>query len=146
MVKRTVKKAPQTFMRDALRFLEERDIVLAHDKPRKKFSGSLKEYIDAYGTPDKDGNLVVEFPAPVTINGTTYTGLMQQKKTVPMVKEEAALGLVVDKGLMKEIPFEDIRVYQWDALYRLNAQDLISDAELDEVMEDAVTWALQVIK
>ena len=144
--RRVVRAGNSKFQQEALQYLELRDTVSEATRPRDKFKGSLKEYINERGVPDKDGNLVVEFPQPVKINGVTYTGLMQQKKKVPVVDEDAALELVRTKGLSAAIPYEEVRVYDWDALYRLNALKKITDEELDEVMDEDVTWALQVMK
>lgn len=132
-------------MQNALQYLEERDEVAEAKRPLDRHKAALKEYIDAHGKPDDEGNLVVSFKDPLRINGVTYTGLMQQKRAVPVVDEDAAMSLVEGKGLLAAIPAE--LVYDWeDGLYTLNQRKKITDEELDGVLGENVTWALQVIK
>lgn len=134
-------------MQTALQYLEERDSAAEVKRPLERDKAELKEFINEHGKEDEDGSLVVTFPHPVKINGVTYTGLKQEKRAVPVVDEEKAMELVEEKGLLGAIPQEVVVVYDWeDGLYVLNAKKKITDEELDEVLGESVTWALQVIK
>lgn len=143
----TPKGAVFEFDYAARQYLMLRDVVNANTKPRDKFKGSIKEFIEQNGKEDVDGNLVVELEDPVTIGGDTYTGLMLRKEAVPVYDEFAAMELVMDKDLLDQIPSETVTVYDWeDGLHVLNALKKITDDELDEVMGEDIRYSLQVVK
>lgn len=118
------------------------------DNIKKKRAGlrsDIYDYIKANGEPDEDGNLILKFDKPLTINGDDwYSGFMLQRRVSEYVDEDKVWKIVRDYDL--EGCVKTIEVLDLDAFYVANQQGLISDEEVDSVIEQEETWALVKMK
>ena len=146
---RTVTGSVPGWVRLAHQFLFARDEQAKAEKSRGKFSKQLKDFIAEEGEETADGHLEVLFPEPLTIGGVTYLGLRNQRTNPqPLLDTERAEALLEKLGLTDKVA-EEVTVVQWnwDELYVLNQQGLISDADLDSLFDEPEPrWSLTVIK
>jgi hypothetical protein len=105
----------------------------------------LKPYLKEHGTEDPEhGHMSVDFPEPVVIDGTKYTGLVLRKNVTKNLLVDDALDLLESKDLLNRVrklrPAE--YYYDWDELDVLVQEGQISEAEFDALTDEDVTWAL----
>lgn len=117
---------------------------------KNRESPVLKKWIAANGVEDEtSGHINWVFDEPLTIGGETIKGLRNEcKRGTPQLDEEAAQKLVTDKGLRERVVSEiTVEVWDYDELYTLNQQELITDDELDALYPPTdPTYSLVVIK
>lgn len=116
-------------------------------KNREKHRDFLKKYITENCDADEDGNLTYEFPAPMNIDDMWYRGLQNQRRVREWVDEEEAKKLVYLHNLqfrcLKKVTTWELDL---DELYAANQEGIISDDEIDSIIEMDETWALVKIK
>lgn len=105
----------------------------------------LKPWILENGELDEDGNYVWEFPAPINLGDKSYTGLMAQRRVSEFINEEKADALVTKYGL-EDRCLTLVTEIDFDALYAANQEGIISDEEIDDIIELNETYALVKIK
>ena len=132
-------------LRTAHQYLHYRDVE-AEAKKAKPNSEDIKKYIAENG--EENGNHIDWlFPSPVTIGSATYRGLRNQGKPDTFMDEDKARELVEAKNLRDKVVREvTTEVWDWDELYVLNQQGLISDDEIDSLMTTEIKYSLVVIK
>jgi hypothetical protein len=121
---------------------KERAVEVLGDKKRNL----LKEYVDEHGTPNgKDYDWY--FPEPITIGDFTYQGLRNQASEKHLFDDDRAQTLLAAKGLTDRVRREVTTVeWDYDELYSLNQEGLLTDDELDSLLEIEVSYSLVVIK
>jgi hypothetical protein len=150
-VGRVVRGSVSQILRTAHQYLFYRDqeaqakkLKAAAYDPRKQTA--LRDYVAANGEPNGDHRDWL-FPEPFTIGTQTYLGLRNQASPSTFMDEEKAQELVVAKGLrarvVKEVTTE---VWDYDELYVLNQQGVITDDEIDSLMVTDISHSLVVIK
>jgi hypothetical protein len=104
----------------------------------------LKENLRSLGEPDENGNFIWEFDHIPSGDGYC-TGLKLQRRVSEYLNEDKAGFLIGSKGLgsrcIRMEPVLDI-----NELYVCNQEGLITDEEMDELMEVDELWALVKIK
>lgn len=125
-------------------FLYYRDVEADAKNKKDKARSSLKNHVAENGDTDSDGHIRWLFE-PVTINGVTYNGLMNQRRVSTRIDEERAIALAKKAGVLEQITSYE-PVYDFDQLYVLNQEGRISDEELDSIVEVAESYALIPIK
>jgi|SRR6185437_5117238 len=115
-------------------------------KLREDYRNDLKEIIMSGDTDDK-GNYNYEFPEPLCIDNVWYTGLQMQRRVSEYVDEDTARELISRHGLgdrcIKVIQVEELDL---DELYAANQEGIISDDEIDSIIEADETYSLIRIK
>lgn len=116
-------------------------------KARDKFRDILKDYIASAGIEDENGNLCYVFDEPLYIEDDTYTGLQNQRRVSEYVNEDRAREVIERKGLESRclIPVTIMEI-DLDELYAANQEGLISDEEIDSVIDHEITYALVKMK
>jgi hypothetical protein len=142
-------------MRAAHQYLMYRDQEAAakklKDRANKAPGGGnlLKDYVAEHGEENSDGHLDFLFDEPLNIGGVRYRGLRNQKSQgAPLLDEDRAEVLLKNLNLRDRVAKEvTVVVWDWDELYVLNQQGLITDEQLDSLFDDPdPTWSLVVIK
>lgn len=115
-------------------------------KLREDYRNNLKEIIMSGDTDDK-GNYNYEFPDPLCIDDLWYTGLQMQRRVSEYVNEETARELIEKHGLDKRcIKVIEVTEIDLDELYAANQEGIISDDEIDSIIEADETYSLIRIK
>lgn len=92
---------------------------------------------------DEDGNYFYEFPDPIL----EYKGLKAQRRVSEYANEEKARELIIRHALEDRcIEVVTDTVVDYDELYACNQEGIISDEEIDSIIEVDVTYALVKIK
>jgi hypothetical protein len=137
------------WVRAAHQFLFYRDEQASAEKSRGQFAATLKSYIFEEGEETPEGHLEVLFPEPLNIGGVRYLGLRNQRTNpAPLLDEDRAQELLDQLGLRDRVA-EEVTVTQWnwDELYVLNQQGLITDEQLDSLFDEPEPkWSLVVIR
>lgn len=127
-------------------------LLSAHDeaelkKRREDARSFLLPYLQENFVPDENGCYIYEFPDPIIIDGVSYKGLMAQRRVSEFVNEDRARELIAehheeDRCLYPVTTFE----VDYDELYALNQEGIISDEEIDSIIEPQETFALVRVK
>lgn len=133
------------FYRDEeARAKKAKDKAVAVQGDRK--ANLLKDYIAEHGEPNGD-HVDWLFEQPLTIGDQTYLGMRNQASASTFMDPDKAEELVVAKGLRDKVfKIVEVEVADWDELYRLNQQGVISDDEIDDLMTTETSYSLVVIK
>jgi len=127
-------------------------LVTAHDEQqikqrRESLRGSLKEWILDNCEPDENGHKIYYFPKPVIMDDKEVRGLMAQRRVSEFVNEDKAYELVYKYNLqsscVEEVVTEELNM---DALYAANQMGIVSDDEIDDLLEQKESWALVQLK
>lgn len=111
---------------------------------RKQLLPWLKE-----SEPDEDGNYYYEFPDPLHIGDdrTEYKGLKAQRRVSELINENVAQELIMKHDLGSRCIKEVVSyVIDYDELYACNQEGIISDEEIDSIIETEETFALVKVK
>jgi hypothetical protein len=104
----------------------------------------IKEQIRSLGEPDESGNFIWEFDHIPSGSGFC-TGLKLQRRVSEYISEDKAMALIARKALGKRC-VEWVAVPDMNEIYVCNQEGIISDEEMDELMEVEETWALVKVK
>ena len=131
---------------------------------------SLFPMIEALGSEDDKGSLVLLFDKPVPVTSVnadgvrksvTYVGVKKERRASPKFLEDVATEWLKANRLLNKVqvlvktivkrPGEEEEVtlsdyLDQDAIYVLNQEGKIDDATLDSFFEDEITWALVPVK
>jgi len=124
---------------------------------RDKANKAIKEWFAGgiFGgrnvTVNENGSLVLEFDAPLDIDGKKILGLENRRTVTPELDLDrvdawlstlpAAKRTKFRAELYKRVVSEE---FDADALYALQQEGALSEAELDAMFDNRVTWALCV--
>lgn len=100
----------------------------------------LASHADAHGTVDEEkGHRVFLLPTgPVDVGGKRYSGFMRQKRVPqPAFNEERAQELCEAKGFEKDQYISIQEYVDQDKVYRLYADDLLTDEEMKSLLDQA---------
>jgi hypothetical protein len=121
-----------SFLKSQLDFLE---------KEQKALRLELFEVLDLEGEEDDKGNLVLELPKEVD----GYSAVMKQRRVSRKIDELKAEEIITEKG-MEDTLYKTIRVVDEDALMAALYNDVLTEAEVDEMYPHSITWALVLKK
>ncbi len=137
---------PDAQIRWALDYLTstyDKDVTDRHVSELKDL---LKPYILANGIQDESGNYIWEFDKPIIYDEDTLVyGLMAQRRVSEFINEDKAWEVVEKYGdevryqCVEEIVTHEINL---DQMYALNQKGIISDEDMDSILETTETFAL----
>lgn len=151
---RVVRKVVSGVERAAHQYLFYRDqeaaAKRAKDKavavPGDRKANLIKNYIAEHGEANGD-HVDWLFTQPLTIGDQTYLGMRNQASSSTYMDTDKAEELLKTKGLRDQVfKTVEVEVADWDEVYRLIQQGLITDDEYDALMETETTYSLVVIK
>jgi hypothetical protein len=97
--------------------------------------------------PDEDGNFYYEFPDVIHLDETNFAGIMAQRRVSEYVDDDKAMELIKVHGLedrcLKSYMVTEI---DYDALYACNQEGVISDEDIDSIIEVNENYALVKVK
>jgi hypothetical protein len=88
---------------------------------------------------------VIEFDDPVMIEGVTYTGIMNQRRASEYLDTDKVEKLAVNKDLRDRMVHME-EVWDYDEIYVLYQEGLITEEEFDWLMDVTEQWALVPLK
>jgi hypothetical protein len=104
----------------------------------------ISAYVDENGEVDEKGSKFWKLPAPMEVNGQTFTEIKREKRTSIGLDEDAVDTLVNSKGVRDRV-FKEVTttVLDQDELYVLNQEGVISDEELDALFTEKISYAFK---
>ena len=117
-----------SFLKSQLDYLE---------KEQKSLRLDLFEDLDSKGEEDDNGNIVLELPEEVD----GYVSIIKQRRVARKIDEDKAEEIITARG-MEETLYKTIRVVDEDALMAALYNDELTEAEIDEMYPQSITWAL----
>jgi hypothetical protein len=115
-------------------------------KLREDYRNSLRDIIMT-NDPDDKGNYNYYFDSPLCIDDVWYTGLQMQRRASSYLDEDKAWEVIKAKKLydrcVKQILVEEIDL---DELYAANQEGIISDDEIDSLIQTDESYSLVRIK
>ena len=121
-----------SFLKSQLDYLE---------KEQKSLRLDLFEDLDSKGEEDDKGNIVLELPEEVD----GYSAIIKQRRVARKIDEDKAEEIITARG-MEETLYKTIRVVDEDALMAALYNDELTEAEIDEMYPQSITWALVLKK
>ena len=121
-----------SFLKSQLDYLE---------KEQKSLRLDLFEDLDSKGEEDDKGNIVLELPEEVD----GYVSIIKQRRVARKIDEDKAEEIITARG-MEETLYKTIRVVDEDALMAALYNDELTEAEIDEMYPQSITWALVLKK
>ena len=129
LIARTKKYA---FLKSQLDYLE---------KEQKALRAELFEVLDGQGEIDDKGNVLLELPEEVD----GFNSIIKQRRVTRKVNEVKAEEIITAHGL-EEALYKTIRVVDEDALMAALYEEVLTEAEVDEMYPPHVVWALVLKK
>ena len=120
-------------LEEKYRLVEERNPFI------HAFGRKLKVVIK--GEEDDKGNIVLELPEEVD----GYSAIIKQRRVSRKIDEDKAEEVITARG-MEETLYKTIRVVDEDALMAALYNDELTEAEIDEMYPQSITWALVLKK
>jgi hypothetical protein len=128
-------------------FLHNRAEEEAVSKAKVRYRDVLRTILLQDGREDENGHRHMDFLEPLTVGGKTWKGIMAQRRISASIDLDKVEALVRAKGLYDEV-FPEVRVRKFDEdkLYILNQRELITDAELDGLITENISFAIVPVK
>jgi hypothetical protein len=120
------------FLKAQLDFLE---------KEQKVLRAELFETLDTEGVEDDKGNIIIDLPEE--IDGVS--SIVKQRRVSRKIDEDKASEIIHSKGLQDSL-YKTVIVVDEDALMAALYEDVLTEAEIDEMYPQSVTWALVLKK
>ena len=111
------------------------------EKKAKELRENLFAHIEEDGEKDSDGHIILELPE--SVDGVV--SIKKQRRVSRKVNEDAALEIIEAKGLRDRL-IKTVEVIDEDELMAALYNDDLTEAEIDEMYPEVVTWALVLNK
>lgn len=107
----------------------------------------LVAHVDQHGEVDEEkGHRVFLLSSPVEVAGKRYAGFMRQRRVSQSFNEDKAQELCEAKGFDKDDYITTQEYVDQDKVYRLYADDLLTDEEMKSLLNQSETWAFVPVK
>lgn len=107
----------------------------------KTLRDQLFEHLDNDGEFDSKGSIVIELASD--IDG--IVAIKKERRVSRKIDEEKAAELIAEKGLENRL-YKTVRVLDEDALMASLYSGDLTEAEIDMMYPEIVTWALKTLK
>ena len=104
----------------------------------------MREAVDTSGTTEAKGHRLVEFDDPIQVDGVTYIGMRNEKRTSTTLASDAE-EFLRQRGLWEEA-IEIVETIDQDRLYRLYQLGKLSDEDMAVLFQEHATWAFTAVK
>jgi hypothetical protein len=114
---------------------------------KNRYRDVLRNWLMQDGREDENGHRHLDFDSPLTIGGKAWSGITAQRRISASIDLDKVEALVRARGLYDQV-FPEVRIRQFkeDVLYILNQQGKITDAELDALITENVSFAIVPVK
>jgi hypothetical protein len=109
------------------------------EKRKKSLRDSLMETVKILGEPDDRGHLWM--PLDTEIGGVS--AVVAERRSSPSLNEERALEILEERGLIDRCT-KMVRQVDHDEVMACLYDEELSDADVDEMFDISVTWALKL--
>lgn len=111
-------------------------------KRQKNLRDALLAEVQSTGIVDEKGSLYLALKRPIEMAGKVWRTLKAEHRESIRLDETAAEELLAEKGLLERAQ-KTVVMFDPDALYVLNQEGLLTDAELDSLMVSSESWAFK---
>lgn len=106
----------------------------------------LMSFTEQHGEADEKGHLLHNLADAIEVGGQKFKGFMRQRRVSQTFNEDAAKSLCETKGFDRDDYISVTEYVDQDKVARLYAEDKITEAEFDALVEENVTWAFVPVK
>ncbi|MFI6495923.1 hypothetical protein [Nonomuraea typhae] len=105
----------------------------------------LLRHAERHGKVDAGGHQHVDLATPIQMpGGKTFLGITREKRVSRALSEERVRQLAEEKGLTDRFFRQEvITVLDAEEIYRAHQEDLLTDEELDSLIDTTITYALK---
>lgn len=135
-------QSPHSLTNRFLQWVKLKDEIQFMTDRQKQLRNQMLSAIEVDGEKDEKGSLFLELDEPVEHDGKTYGLLKKERRVGTSFLEDDAEKLLEAKGLLAEAQ-TTIVVLDQDAIYRLHQEGKLSEAEIDSMFEEKITWAFK---
>lgn len=142
-----VESVPEPVRRAHL-YLAALDDEAVFKKRKEEHRDYLKAWIMEAFDPTDKGDFLFEFPqGSINLPGGPCKGLLVQRRVSEWVDDDKALAIIGRHGLQGRC-IKEVKSYHidYDELYACNQEGLISDDEIDSILEISESFALTKVK
>jgi hypothetical protein len=125
-----------TFITKVSTFLSLRSRIDDMTKEKSVIQAELSDLVDTTGEPDEKGSLWLHLPHEVD----GYTALQRQRKVSQVLDQDEAESILKSKGLFDRC-YEMQPVLKEDEVMAAHFEGLITEAEIDKMFPNKVSWA-----
>lgn len=133
----------------ALQYIVDSDEEQTIKTRRSVLRDDLVKWIKANCDRDENGNYIYEFDSPIRLDDNSYLGLMAQRRVSEFINEDRAWEIIDKYGAevraqcVDEVVTHELNL---DMMYALNQRGIISDEDIDSILETNETFALVKLK
>lgn len=116
---------------------------------KNKLRDDVSLHVDAVGELDEKGSKFWKLEPPIDVNGQRFTEVKRERRVSVSLDEEKTQELLAAKGpKVRDRVYKPVTEFHLDQdeLYVLNQEGLITDAELDGLFAENVTFAFKPIR
>ena len=106
----------------------------------------LMAFTELHGEPDEKGHLLHHLTTAIEVGGQRFRGFMRQRRVGQVFNEDAARALCEAKGFKPDDYISVTEYVDQDKVARLYAEDKITEAEFDALLDETITWAFIPMK
>jgi hypothetical protein len=111
------------------------------EKEQKALREELFEVLDGEGEVDDKGNVMIQLPQEVD----GFNSIIKQRRVTRKVDELRAEEIITAHGL-EDTLYKTVRMVDEDALMAALYEEVLTEAEVDEMYPPKVVWALVLKK
>jgi len=111
------------------------------EKEQKALREELFEVLDGEGEVDDKGNVMIQLPQEVD----GFNSIIKQRRVTRKVDELRAEEIITAHGL-EDTLYKTVRMVDEDALMAALYEEVLTEAEVDEMYPSKVVWALVLKK
>lgn len=109
------------------------------EKRKRTLRDSIIETVKIVGEPDDKGHLWLELDAEVG----GISALQAERRVSQTLNEERAQEILAERGLLERCT-KTVTVIDHDAVMAALYDDSLAEADIDEMFDNKITWALKV--
>jgi hypothetical protein len=147
-ITRTTKETPikvDLVVKKVQQFLSLKHEIAFLTGRQNALKDSLMKEVEENGEPDEKGSLFLTLHTPVTVEDQTFSVLKRERRVSQFFKADEATALLEAKGLLAEattIPEPEPYLDQ-DKIYILLQEEKLTEAEVDSMFGESVSWAFK---
>jgi hypothetical protein len=136
------RRSPHSIADRFLQWVKVRDEIKFMEDRQKQLRNQMMSAIETEGEKDEKGSLFLELTEPIEYDGKTYGLLKKERRVGSRFLEDDAEKLLESKGLLAEAQ-KTVVVLDQDSIYRLHQEGKLTEAEIDSMFQESVTWAFK---
>lgn len=107
-----------------------------------KLRDTVAAAVESRGYRDHRGHQYIDLPFPITVGDTEFTRIKRERRASVMANEEIAERIAREKDVYDRL-FPPVRSLDTEELYVLYQEGVLTQSEMDEILETRETYAFK---